>query len=449
VGAIIGRGGKTILSVQKEAMRKSLGHTGAVRISVLGGNNSPSHTSEEEGEFFPSATNTQSSATWNYHEFHSSVQKENEENTQVDNDEEDEVPVIIRGDPVGCFVAVRQILPLVYHRHDPDVVFEVPIHRSKHNLLVGKGGLILAALSAEYEVRIMVPPNDLMENVGGTVNNWQQNQYNDEAGSTMLFSQTATSPLNGNDELLNTPLAINSHSTLPANVIQLEGHIDKCEKCLVKMLSIVAGEKWIPPGVIVRPNDKENDDANEHKDAGEDNAKSENVKAFAIVTANNDSPNIGQNKLRTIQRKTSTLIRRKKGRFMLKGVEYGATNNDDEMGVAEEPSVENEEDDEKEDAEEEEEDDQITSGPKVSISFLISGKIDNVKLAASQFEKILGLEPNSAVITLKDSPKSSSSPTSKGDTVDSDAIEKKRQKQRNRREKKRVNKNHSDKADGE
>jgi hypothetical protein len=444
VGAIIGRGGGKILSVQKEAMRKSLGHTGTVKISVLGGNNSPSHTSEEEGEFFPSASNTQGTtgATWNYHEFHS-MQKENEENFQTDNEEDDEVPVIIRGDPIGCFAAVRQILPLVYYRHDPDVVFEVPIHRLKHNLLVGKGGLILAALSAEYEVRIMIPPNDLMENVGGTVN-WHQNQYTNDTGSTMLFSQTATSPMNGND----SPLAINSHSTLPPNVIQLEGHIDKCEKCLVKMLSIVAGEKWIPPGVIVHPNE-ENEHENEQKDAGEEaDFKAENVKAFAIVTANSDSPNVGQNKLRTIQRKTSTLIRRKKGRFMLKGVEYGATNNDDDMVVAEEPSVENDEDEEKDDAEEEEDDDQVTSGPKVSISFLISGKIENVKLAASQFEKILGLEPNSAVITLKDSSKSSSSPTSKGDTGDSDAFEKKRQKHRNfnRREKKRVGKNNTDKA---
>jgi hypothetical protein len=431
VGAVIGKGGKTILNVQKEAMKRSLGHTGAVRISVLGGNNSPSNNMDEEAEFFPSTSQAQG-ATWNYHEYHSSVQKEEEDanNVKTDDEEEEFVPVIIRGDPVGCFAAVRQILPLVYHRHDPDVVFEVPVHRSKHNLLVGKGGLILAALSAEYGVRIMIPPNDLMENVGGAVNYWQQQQYESDVGSTMLFSQAATSDVN-------SPLAINSQMTLPPNVIQLEGHIGEIEKCLVKILSIVSGEKWIPPGVIVHPG-KENDHANEQSLSSEeaDTTKSDNVKAFAVLTANHDSPNIGQNKLRTVQRKTSTLIRRKKGRFMLKGVEYGANTG---IEVEEEPSLENEDDEDKDDADEEEEE-VPAAGPKASISFLISGKIENVKLAAAQFEKLLGLEPNSAVITLKDSPKSGS--TTAKDT--DDATEKKRQKQRNRREKKRVHKNQKD-----
>ena len=37
VGAVIGRGGRTVLSVQREATRRSGGHAGPVRVSVLGG----------------------------------------------------------------------------------------------------------------------------------------------------------------------------------------------------------------------------------------------------------------------------------------------------------------------------------------------------------------------------------------------------------------------------
>ena len=294
-------------------MRLSLGHTGSVRISVLGGNSTnnsstnPSNdatvNAEEASEFLPSS---QGGATWNYHEYHSSVHKAEEENAEP-SEEDDYVPVIIRGDPVGCFAATRQIMHLVHQKHDPDIVFEVPIHRSKHSLLVGKEGLIVAALSAEYDVRVMVPPSDLTRSstVHGP-NYWQSNQYGAETGPARLFSDTMTNNINPGGE---------QTSTLPLNVIQLEGHINKCETCLIKMLSIVAGEEWVPPGVIVHSG-KENEQSNEQSTANNDpnlNNDSTSAKAFAIITTNIDSPNIGGNKLRTIIRKTNTLIRRKKG----------------------------------------------------------------------------------------------------------------------------------------
>lgn len=299
-------------------MRLSLGHTGSVRISVLGGNSTnnsstnPSNdatvNAEEASEFFQSS---QGGATWNYHEYHSSVHKAEEENAEP-SEEDDYVPVIIRGDPVGCFAATRQIMQLVHQKHDPDIVFEVPIHRSKHSLLVGKEGLIVAALSAEYDVRVMVPPSDLTRSstVHGP-NYWQSNQYGAEIGPARLFSDTVTNNINPGGE---------QTSTLPLNVIQLEGHINKCETCLIKMLSIVAGEEWVPPGVIVHSG-KENEQSNEQSTANNDpklDNDSTSAKAFAIITTNIDSPNIGGNKLRTIIRKTNTLIRRKKGMIWFK-----------------------------------------------------------------------------------------------------------------------------------
>ena len=415
-----------------------MGHTGAVRINVLGGNASPSNA--EEGEFFPSAQiggpGTAQGVTWNYHEYHSAVQKR-EGDDKTDEDDDECVPVIIRGDPIGCFSAVRQILPLVYHRHDPDVVFEVPVHRSKHNSVVGEGGLILAALSAEYDVRIMVPPNDSMDNVDGSINYyWQQNQYGSEAGTTLLFSD----PSNSAGQASNASLAINLQmSAPPVNVIQLEGEIDNCEQCLVKMLSIVAGEKWIPPGVIVRAG-KEKEASNEQPTETGSSFEYSNAKAFAVVTANPDSPNISMNKLRSMQRKTNTLISRKKGRFCIKGEEYGFNEmNIDDGGEG--FSLDNEEEGpEKEDVDyDEEEDTNITPDRKASISFLISGKVDNVKNATSQFEKLLELEPNSAVIILKDS--LVKSPTAKGNAEISETDEKTDKKKRNQRARKNQKKN--------
>ena len=81
-------------------MRLSLGHTGSVRISVLGGNSTnnsstnPSNdatvNAEEASEFLPSS---QGGATWNYHEYHSSVHKAEEENAEP-SEEDDYVPVV-------------------------------------------------------------------------------------------------------------------------------------------------------------------------------------------------------------------------------------------------------------------------------------------------------------------------------------------------------------------
>ena len=202
---------------------------------------------------------------------------------------------------------------------------------------------MVAALSAQYNVRIMVPPT-----------------------------------ANRDGELPSAPLMIHSQSsTLHPNAIQLEGTLDAIELCLVKMLSIVAGEKWNPPGVIV------SEEPRNHSDTS-------NGKAFAVVTANHDSPNIGPNKIRTVQRKTNTLVRKKKGRFFLKGIEYGFNASSIE-DTEKEPSFENEDDEKEEDAH--------ATVSKASISFLLSGNLENVKLAATQLEKLLRLEPDSAVIT--------------------------------------------------
>ena len=427
-------------------MRKSLGHTGAVRISVLGNNNSPSNANAaagavptEEEEFFPPTA--QSGSTWNYHEYYHSVQKTNEATGEEDTEEEEEeyTPVIIRGDPLGCFSAVRQILPLVDHAHDPDIIFEVPILRSKHNVLIGKAGLVVAALSAEHEVRIMVPENDSMSASaasGGNVNYWHQHRPQfgaGDAGSAMLFSDST----NVRNETVIAPVVNSQPSTLPPNVIQLEGDIDNIERCLIKILTIVSGERYFPTGVIVHPG-KENEQSAADEVNADTNSKSKddnNTKAIAVLTAGHDAPRIPQNKIRSVQRKTNTLIRRKKGRFRLKGVDYGGVGTTLNSNDVEEETLN-------------EDDDASTVGSKASVSFVISGKAENVKQAAAQFEKLLGLESNSSLITMKDGPAKCESPTAKNSAADNGVLADSDKKKKNQRPrtKKRLAKNETEAA---
>jgi hypothetical protein len=172
------------------------------------------HGSNEEAreEGYPSSTpkknSTSSSSPWNYHEYYHSVQANaaavdkhrandhdaEEEGGDVEKEEDDNyTPIIVRGDPVGCFAAIRQILPLVDHAHDPHIVLEVPVHRSKHGLLLGARGVVLALLSATFNVRIMIPPSNQDLMMMGGENHWQpQNAMyggtvNHDVRSTMLF----------------------------------------------------------------------------------------------------------------------------------------------------------------------------------------------------------------------------------------------------------------------
>lgn len=395
-------------------MRRSAGHVAPVRISVLGGSssssganntaNGPSNqhesVSDKQGGSFPTSQGQGGggSSTWNYNEYYNQQQQSqqgqkqpSDDNTKDSTNEDDDwTPVIIRGDPVGCFSAVRQILPLVDRDHDPDIVLEVPIHRAKHNMLVGKGGVTIAALSATYETRIMTPPNEFMSNVGGGNNFWKQRQ---DSGSAMLFGDTSS------NHASNTNNTTAKSGTLPTNVIQLEGDIDKIEQCLVKMLSIVAGERWIPTGVIVEKAEDTNrrikGTTNTTSDGPSSNKAKDETTAEAVIvkiwTPNSKLLNLG--KIRKVQRKTNTVIRRKKLRL----------SSLDGNGV---PLVnEKEEDVEEEGADSsllnEAENDEDEGGKELSAGatkYIITGKTESVKMAAAQFEKILGLEPGASTI---------------------------------------------------
>mmetsp|Transcript_12042 Transcript_12042/g.16065 ORF Transcript_12042/g.16065 Transcript_12042/m.16065 type:complete len:232 (-) Transcript_12042:782-1477(-) len=174
VGAVIGRQGVSILNIQREASKKSWGHGGQVRVSIVGtyGSSSRDVTAQDdsldtvEQEEVQTSSNTDAAATasdlW--------------------------TPVIIRADPCGAFAAAKLLLPLIDYEMD-DVVLDIPIHRSKHSSIIGRKGFMIASLSADYKVRIMVPYRQssaaATTGVGGTANK----QSGGKVGEMPLFPE--------------------------------------------------------------------------------------------------------------------------------------------------------------------------------------------------------------------------------------------------------------------
>ncbi len=441
IGAIIGRGGRTILSIQQEAKRRSLGHDIGVRIHVAGGATAAAAGSAASNQHqHDTNSNNDGGGTWNYNEYQQLQQQQHQQQQQQQDEMDDEwVPVIIRADPIGCLEACRLIVPLVDPRSTLSnyltIVFDVPIARAKHNLLVGKGGLVLAGLSATYETRIMIPPNELMSNVESTGNIWEQRQQQqqqqqqvvnisggDDVGSAMLFD------VGGNSM---SPQQMNAGPPT-SNIIQLEGEInnlENLEKVLVRMLGIVAAEesmRFVPTGIIV---DIDSDaisttPTKKTKGGNDSNKASPSEKAVAIIVANASIPS----KIwRSIQRKTNTKIQRKNIR------EEDPVAGDDVV----EPSLVNE----NEDMEGDDDDDEglnkevVTDAARPHSKFIITGREQSVQKAAAQIEKILGLEVVSTEITVRDA-----LPTNKGgdDIQPDDEVAPNGEKSRKRRGKKKA-----------
>ncbi|KAL3806318.1 hypothetical protein ACHAXA_001058 [Cyclostephanos tholiformis] len=499
VGAVIGRGGRTVLSVQREATRRSGGHVGPVRVSVLGaGGSSPPPGIGVVGHQYADDRRRKKDGPRGVDvadgdddddEDEGGGGDYGEDDGEYDGDDVEDVggndewtPVIIRGDPVGAFAAARQILILVENEHDPHIVLDVPLHVSRHNLLIGRGGIVIAALSATYQTRIMIPPNEFMNDVvngvdgggsggvgsdadgeggsGGdkTGNVWeqrqrqrqlllqQQAQRRTDVGSSMLFggdvpggvaaSAAAMGPNARGSATSSSSSSLSSSSSmqqqsqgsgaLPPNVVQLEGGIDNVERCLVKIFGIVTGETWAPTGIIVERNSSLDGGSGGRKEGATTKATPTTTKAATLksaVTATTKTivsatPSTGKppssatttkketpattaeavivkvwtptskilnlGKIRKVQRKTNTIIRRKKLRLVGSGGSNANISN-----LVNEKDEDVMDDNETSDNDEEE-------GLKESP---FDGKTESVKQAASEFEKILGLDPGSSVIT--------------------------------------------------
>ena len=211
-------------------MKKSWGHGGQVRVSIVsqgsssnGASSAGAVTTSDDASNVESANDVQSSGS------------PAEESSDFDGgtggkESEEEValwtPVFIRGDPCGAIAAAKLLLPLLitnpptgaqseedgiekndvdYSADMDDVVLDVPIRRSRHAAIIGKKGLTIAALSADHNVRIMVPHRN--------------HSVHDKTSSP---NNAAPSPSN-------------------INIVQLEGQLENVERCLASMLKVVCG----------------------------------------------------------------------------------------------------------------------------------------------------------------------------------------------------------------
>jgi hypothetical protein len=131
VGAVIGRRGSTILQIQRHAqsVENSNTNNGPVRVSIVG------HDEDD-------VPYTYSELDWTSPHW---------------------TPVVVRGGPCAALAAGQRLLDIVGELDE--VVLDLPLSRQKHASLIGKRGLVLANLSADTSVRIMVPRRDVRHDV--------------------------------------------------------------------------------------------------------------------------------------------------------------------------------------------------------------------------------------------------------------------------------------------
>jgi len=389
VGAVIGRRGTTIIHVQREAVKKSWGHGGQVRVSIVsqgsgnGGTASPSDGANSESfDDIPTGATSPDGTR----DFDGGKRDEAAEEASL------WTPVIIRGDPCGAIAAAKLLLPLltpasvhadgndgneVDNAADmDDVVLDVPIHRARHAAIIGKKGLTIAALSADHNVRIMVP---------------HRNQsVHDKSPSS---NSAAASPNN-------------------INVVQLEGQLENVEKCLASMLKVVCGTH--SPNIISNTNTNGDFVATEvidlkpevsnnikttndppHTDPTSPPETSDTPKLNITITSNQNStskkelkfleqtitvppelsylvPSLA--KIRSIGKSTSSVIRRKR----LNGALNDNSNTAITNGIADEITGQ----------------EKTESGDDVAVStfntqLIVNGRTEAVKNAVAQLEKML------------------------------------------------------------
>lgn len=122
IGAVIGRRGSTIAQIQRHAQQY-----GIVRVSIVG--------HDDTSDNIPY---TFTVLDWSLPEL---------------------VPVIIRGYPSAALCAAQRLREIAGDLDD--VILDIPVNRSKFATLIGKRGTTLANLSADTNVRIMVPQRTL------------------------------------------------------------------------------------------------------------------------------------------------------------------------------------------------------------------------------------------------------------------------------------------------
>lgn len=316
VGAVIGRKGQTIAQLQKIAAEKASSNH-PVRVSVVGreqlqqmniqlpesylmATKASEMNSSNAGFYGGGTPSTSTAASIPY------------THTELDWSNPSSTPVVIRADPAAALVAATILQDIVLKQQlqqnsngisctssasriasnsssnaitdgeersdsdcysfEDDVILDVPISRHKHAAVVGKRGAVLASISAEYSVRIMVPPPPLPSTIMG--------------------------------------------SSERHDIIQLEGLLANVKPCLLKVLQVASGAYSSNANKASEGNKTEDNRGNMNKKQAQPNPSSKpsegamgpiSHQQTIVLTAP-----ITQAKMRNIGQKTDTTIRKKK-----------------------------------------------------------------------------------------------------------------------------------------
>lgn len=267
VGAVIGRRGSTIAQIQRQAQQVGTSN-GPVRLSIVGHQNeaqngeSPDVSTEKHQQQLQQASSpTQLQTQMNplSPTLQSSTSSVPYTYSELDWSSPSWTPVVIRADPCATITAAQLLRGKVGQLDH--VVMDVPLGRAKHAAIVGRRGYVLSNLSADTNVRIMVPRRELRH-----------------------------------------------------DVIQLEGDLENVKQCLERVLAISTdsaggtGKKKGNNAAGVSGNNSTNASTNNSGGARQQLEKSEESPSLVVTMFALPS----QTKLRTVGRKTDTLIKKKK-----------------------------------------------------------------------------------------------------------------------------------------
>jgi predicted RNA-binding protein YlqC (UPF0109 family) len=273
VGAVIGRRGQNIASLQKTAAMSA--HTSqAVRVSIVGQADTANGTSNgnDDGDYplsdnhnhnNPSMMTTSTNSNNNNNNSNATTSSIPYTYSKLDWSDIAWTPVVVRADPCAALAAAYKLSDMVDGAID-QVVLDIPISRNKHAAIVGKRGVALATMSSECAVRIMVP-NKMTRH----------------------------------------------------DVVQLEGDLDNVCQCLVRVLSSAAKAKQSSSTSTTTGNSKNGGDQDLAEPSAATHVTTNTVTSgsssitYTVMTLT--VPQLpSQTKIRSVGRKTDCTIKKKK-----------------------------------------------------------------------------------------------------------------------------------------
>lgn len=169
VGAVIGRRGSTIAQIQRQAQQLTPNGAPPVRVSIVGQKASQTASSDGGPAWNDTATPQESPNTSQTPEASTSSSPPNPSAvipytyTELDWSSPQWTPVVIRAGPAAALYVASKFEELCSSMDC--CILDLPIGRQRHAAIVGKRGMQVMQLSADSQCRIMVPPKELKQDI--------------------------------------------------------------------------------------------------------------------------------------------------------------------------------------------------------------------------------------------------------------------------------------------